>query len=127
MTPQADPGARLAEEIRLLLAAVAEHAAPWLERVAASTHREHSAEDTPSSCGWCPLCALITFVRGEPAELVGRALDRAADLVALLRAVLADRWEPDVVHMPGFRPTEPDQSRPRPVVQKIPVRRGGNR
>ena len=49
-------------------------------------------------------------------------LDHAADLVALLRAVLADRWEPGVPHMPGFRP--PPREAPR--VQRIPVRRKGS-
>jgi hypothetical protein len=57
-------------------------------------------------------------VAGEHAGLV----DRAADLVALLRAVLADRWEPGMPHMPGFRP----EPRPAPRVQKIPVRRKGS-
>jgi hypothetical protein len=46
-------------------------------------------------------------------------LDGAADLVALLRAVLADRWEPGVSHMPGFTPDEKPSAR----VQHIPVRR----
>lgn len=52
-------------------------------------------------------------------------VDRAADLVALLRAVLADRWEPGVPHMPGFTPA-PREPAPSPRVQKIPVRRKGS-
>ena len=51
-------------------------------------------------------------------------VDRAADLVALVRAVLADRWEPGVPHMPGFTPTPKPDGAPR--VQKIPVRRKGS-
>jgi hypothetical protein len=90
VTAPSEPGTRLLEELALLIDAVAEHAGPWLDRVA-----------------------------GEHAGVV----DRAADLVALLRAVLADRWEPGVPHMPGFRP----QPRgPAPRVQKIPVRRKGS-
>jgi hypothetical protein len=65
-------------------------------------------------------------VRGERPELVARLAEQLAQLVALLRAVLADRWEPEAgVHMPGFRPA------PKPAadataatrVQHIAVRR----
>ena len=107
----AEPGSRLAEELRLLVEAVAERAGPWLDRVA--------AEASDASCSWCPLCAAVALVRGEPNALAGRGLDGAADLVALLRAVLADRWEPGVSHMPGFTPDEKPSTR----VQHIPVRR----
>jgi hypothetical protein len=131
MTPSAaDPGTRLAEEIKLLLAAVADRAGPWLDRLSASNHEEH---DRPVACGWCPLCAVVSLLHGQPGELAGVVLERAAELIALLRAVLADRWEPGTMHMPGFRspPTQaaqeeryPGDSVPR--VQKIPVRRAAN-
>jgi len=107
----AEPGSRLVEELRLLVEAVAERAGPSLDRLA--------AEPPDSSCSWCPLCAAFAVVRGEPHALAGRGLDAAADVVALLRAVLADRWEPGVPHMPGFTPDE----KPSPKVQHIPVRR----
>ncbi|GLZ39202.1 hypothetical protein [Actinokineospora sp. NBRC 105648] len=112
-----EPGSRLADELVLLLAAVAERAAPWLDRVAASSHDEHGP--TPSPCGSCVVCALIALVRGEPNELAASSIDRLADVVALLRAVLADRWQPGEPHMPGFRPEPPPSGR----VQRIPVRR----
>lgn len=108
----AEPGSRLAEELRLLVEAVAERAGPWLDRVAAAEQSD--------SCSWCPLCAAVALVRGEPNALAGRGLDGAADLVALLRAVLADRWEPGTSHMPGFTPDEKPSTR----VSHIPVRRG---
>ncbi|MGW4488097.1 hypothetical protein ACWEOE_30150 [Amycolatopsis sp. NPDC004368] len=106
-------GLRLAEEIRLLVELVVERAAPWLEGLVASGHgpaEAHEAAGAPdasegSGCGWCPLCAIVAVVRGERPEFAARLLEQAAQLVALLRAVLADRWEPDEgVHMPGFRP-----------------------
>jgi hypothetical protein len=106
----ADSGSRLVEELRLLAEAVADRAGPWLDQV---------ADEPASSCSWCPLCAAVALVRGEPNALAGRGLDAAADIVALLRAVLADRWEPGVSHMPGFTPAE----KPSPKVQHIPVRR----
>ncbi|MDQ3405752.1 MAG: hypothetical protein M3548_20555 [Actinomycetota bacterium] len=120
-----EPGSRLADELTLLLAAVAERAGPWLDRVAFSGHGEH---ETPSPCQWCPVCSLIAVLRGEPSELAAAGLDRVADIVALLRAVLADRWEPGEPHMPGFRPDPPQDSDPQasPRVQRIPVRRKGN-
>jgi hypothetical protein len=101
----------LAEELRLLVEAIADRAGPWLDRVAASP--------SDGTCEWCPLCAAVALMRGEPNALAGRGLDAAADLVALLRAVLADRWEPGVSHMPGFTPEE----KPAAHVQHIPVRR----
>ncbi|RSD08393.1 hypothetical protein [Amycolatopsis eburnea] len=120
-------GPRLAEEIRLLVEMVVEKAAPWLEGVVAAGHGDpDQAKPDGSACGWCPLCAIVAVVRGERPELVARVLEQLAQLVALLRAVLADRWEPDEgVHMPGFRPA------PRPPadaavsvrVQHIAVRR----
>jgi hypothetical protein len=108
----AEPGSRLVEELRLLAEAVADRAGPWLDQVATDEH-------PGGSCTWCPLCAAVAVVRGEPNDLAARGLDAAADLVALLRAVLADRWEPGVSHMPGFRPSE----KPSAAVQHIPVRR----
>jgi hypothetical protein len=120
---QPGPGSRLVEELRLLLDAVADRAGPWLDRVAASPHEEHAGEPGfAGHPGWCPLCGVLAMIRGEPSELATRGLERAADLVALLRAVLADRAEPGVPHMPGFRPAP----RPSPRVQRIPVRRKGN-
>jgi hypothetical protein len=122
VSARVEPGSRLVEELRLLLDAVADRAGPWLDRVSASTHDEHGCPaEAPWWAGWCPLCALVAVVRGEPSELAARSLDRAADLVALLRAVLADRWEPGTPHMPGFTPPP----RPSPRVQRIPVRRKG--
>lgn len=64
-----------------------------------------------SACSWCPFCAVVAVVRGDTPEIAARVLDQAAALIALLRAVLADRWQPDEgVHMPGYRPA----SRPGP-------------
>jgi hypothetical protein len=121
MTTSREPGSRLLEEIVLLLDAVAERMGPLLDRVAA----EH--DGPPDNC---PLCAVAALVRGEPNELAAASLDRAADIVALLRAVLADRWEPGVPHMPGFRPAGRPGRASEPVrdnnrrVQHIQVRRG---
>ncbi|MFB9685326.1 hypothetical protein [Amycolatopsis plumensis] len=119
-------GPRLTEEIRLLAELVADKAAPWLEGVLAAGHGAlDEAKPDGSACGWCPFCAIVAVVRGERPELVARLAEQLAQLVALLRAVLADRWEPEEgVHMPGFRPApRPADPRPSPRVQHIAVRR----
>ncbi|MDT7805606.1 MAG: hypothetical protein QOI78_9039 [Actinomycetota bacterium] len=124
---EAADGLRLAEELRLLVEMVVEKAAPWLEGVVAAGHGDpDQAKPEGSACGWCPLCAIVAVVRGERPEFAARLLEQLAQLVALLRAVLADRWEPDEgVHMPGFRPAPrpaaDDMASPR--VQHITVRR----
>ncbi|RSN63069.1 hypothetical protein DMH01_10675 [Amycolatopsis sp. WAC 04182] len=98
----------LVEEIRLLVELVVEHAAPWLEGVISAGH---GCTDHDSG-GWCPLCAVVGLVRGERPEFVARLMEQAAQLVALLRAVLADRWEPEAgVHMPGFQPARKEPAR----------------
>jgi hypothetical protein len=119
-------GANLAEEIRLLIEMVIERAAPWLEGVVAAGHG--APERDAAACGWCPLCAIVAVVHGERPEFAARLLEQAAQLVALLRAVLADRWEPEEgLHMPGFQPVpKPEPASER--VQHIPVQwRGGER
>jgi len=120
-------GPRLAEEIRLLAEMVVEKAAPWLEGVVAAGHGDpDQAKPDGSACGWCPLCAIVAVVRGERPEFAARLLEQLAQLVALLRAVLADRWEPDEgVHMPGFRPAPrpPADASASVRVQHITVRR----
>jgi hypothetical protein len=112
----------LAEEIRLLVEMVAERAAPWLEGIVAAGHGSPAAKPA-NDCGWCPLCAVVSVVRGERPEFAARLVEQLAQLVALLRAVLADRWDPEHgFHMPGFTPDpkpEPESQSTR--VQHIPV------
>jgi hypothetical protein len=84
------PGARLAEELRLLLDALAERAQPWLNRLATEP-TDAAGEHTPATCGWCPVCAGMAVLRGERPELAVRAAEHAAGLVAVLRSALADR------------------------------------
>ncbi|EMD23793.1 hypothetical protein [Amycolatopsis azurea] len=109
-----DDGLKLAEEIRLLVELVVEHAAPWLEGLISAGHGCTGHDDTghDAAGGWCPLCAIVGVFRGERPEFVARLMEQAAQLVALLRAVLADRWEPEGgVHMPGFQPARKEPAR----------------
>lgn len=143
-----DGAASLVEEIRLLIEMVVEHALPWLESLLADGHGtahagERSTDDESDpdrdqvgepACDWCPLCAVVALAHGRRPEFAVRVFDEAARVVALLRAVLADRWQPDDgVHMPGFRPSAPENGTDtarrgdaEPTggrVQHIPVRR----
>lgn len=141
----ADPGegehddqdglAHLTAEIRLLVEMVVEQALPWLDEVLAAGHGTAHTEqqepqgadsDTrPTACQWCPLCAVVAVARGERPDFAVRLFEQAAQVVALLRAVLADRWEPEGgVHMPGDRTTR-DSTEQTPRVQHIAVRRRG--
>lgn len=140
MTEDETRAASLTEELRLLVDMVIERAAPWLDGVLSAGHGSPDAKGpnggwghAPSGgvgaeppqdaadCGWCPLCAIVAMVRGERPEFVARVMEQAAQLVALLRAVLADRWEPEQgVHMPGFQP--PPQESKTDRVQHISVR-----
>jgi len=125
-----DAGAAgLGHEVKLLVDMVVERSAPWLERVkttgpdayaaaqqAAAQHAAAAAEHAAhgQQClAWCPICTTVNVARGQPPEFTARAFEQAAQLIALLRAVLADRWHPEQgVHMPGFEP-EPGAQPPR--------------
>lgn len=129
--------ARLTAEIRLLVEMVVEQALPWLDEVLAAGHgTPHTGErpsegaaagDSQAACQWCPLCAVVAVARGQRPEFAVRLFEQAAQLVGLLRAVLADRWEPEGgVHMPGDRPADRparDATEHTPRVQHIAVRR----
>lgn len=124
--------ARLTAEIRLLVEMVVDQALPWLDELLAVGHGTAHAGEQPSeedprdvpraTCQWCPLCAVVAVARGQRPEFVVRLFEQAAQIVALLRAVLADRWEPEGgVHMPGDRSTR-DTSEHASRVQHITVR-----
>lgn len=119
-----DPAVRLAEEIRLLVELVVERASPWLERVVDEGHGGNGGNT--GGHGWCPLCAVVGLARGDRPDVAAKLVEHATQLVALLRAVLADRWEPEEgVHMPGFqpppRPGSDDAPKENGRVQHVPV------
>ena len=103
---------RIAEELRLLIDAVAEKAEPWLARIAAD-----SADHEPASCDWCPVCAVAAVLKGERSEMAARAAEHAAGLLAVLRMALQQQQSQPAAA--DEQPTTP------PRVQKIAVRRRG--
>ena len=121
----APPGAKIAEELRLLLGVLAERAEPWLNRLATAPEGADGAagaEHTPATCGWCPLCAGMAVLRGERPELAVRAAEHASGLLAVLRAALAER--PPAEPGPTREPADDPQPEPERV-QKIAIRRRG--
>ncbi|GAA5114240.1 hypothetical protein [Haloechinothrix salitolerans] len=114
--------ANLGTEIMLLVEMIVEHAAPWLDGLVAAGHTgglfggDSAASDDEAAtehgtsqydCGWCPLCAVVSMARGNQPEFSARAIEQLAQLVGVLRAVLADRWYPgEGIHMPGVPRTE---------------------
>ncbi|HEY4459834.1 MAG TPA: hypothetical protein VGN81_36325 [Pseudonocardiaceae bacterium] len=118
----APPGARIAEELKLLFGVLAERAEPWLNRLATAPD---GAEHTPATCGWCPVCAGMAVFRGERPELAVRAAEHASGLLAVLRASLAER--PTAEPKPSAEESEhAEEPQPEPErVQKIAIRRRG--
>jgi hypothetical protein len=114
------PGARLAEELRLLLDALAERAEPLLNRLATV---DEQGEHNPTTCGWCPLCAGLAVLRGDRPELAVRAAEHASGLLAVLRAALAE--PPAGASGSASAPPPPGDEPAAERVQHITVRRRG--
>lgn len=100
--------ADLGNEILLLVEMIVEHAAPWLDALIAAGHTgsglfaADSDDASQPGCGWCPHCAVVAMARGDRPEFSARAIEQLAQLIGVLRAVLADRWYPgEGIHMPG--------------------------
>lgn len=78
----------LADELRRAAGGALDLLEPWIDRI-----REQPAESTgpqPSSCAVCPVCALITVLRGERSELAVRLAEHTAALLTVLRAALEE-------------------------------------
>lgn len=122
-----DHGTLLAEA-RLLLEAVAAR----LEPLTAPADQPEDATATPvadpacTECGHdpavgctsCPICKLLSVVRGERPELTGRLAEGALQVIGGLRTLL-DRTGPD---QPAADPGAPNESTAKPsAVQHIDV------
>lgn len=77
---------RIVEELRMLLDAAASRAQGYLNGLNA----EESATHSETSCGWCPICAATSFVRGEHPELAARLGEQVTGLVTLLRQLVEE-------------------------------------
>ncbi|MBB5068163.1 hypothetical protein [Saccharopolyspora gloriosae] len=142
-TAEGAPGAgagrdRVTEEFRLLLDAAAWRAEEYLRGAGGAEHAEHAADDadgtgqgsdrrrseSASSCGWCPICAVVALLRGERPEPTSRLTEQLAGLVELLRESLAEHGRAPAEPAPPTAPGDSgDAEPPAPKVQRIDVRR----
>lgn len=81
-------GERVVDELRALLEAVASRAQEYLQGIDAEQGARCSAA---APCGWCPVCAAMSFARGQRPELSSRLGEQLTSLVALLRQVVEEQ------------------------------------
>jgi hypothetical protein len=103
---------QIVDELRQLLDAVAFRTEEYLHDC-----REATA-DPDAPCGWCPVCAVVSIMRGQQPEMTVRLAEHLAGIVTLLRELLAQ-------HQANPSPPRPDSSEPttETKVQHIDVRR----
>ncbi len=112
-------------EVRALAELLAEALEPWAQRLRDSADGRDGQPGTavPSSCTWCPVCAVLGTLRGERPELAARLAEHGVGLLSALRELLAAHSAPD-------RGGEPDGANGSPGAgrsgaQHVPVRRAG--
>ncbi|MGH4022369.1 MAG: hypothetical protein ACRDT0_24665, partial [Pseudonocardiaceae bacterium] len=85
-----DVHGRVSEEMRALAELLVERIEPWARRVRDGTVQQDPENDaTPSTCTWCPVCAVVGVLRGERPELAARVAEHAVGLLAAVREALA--------------------------------------
>lgn len=113
------PVGDLAAELRALADVLIDRVDPWLASLAAPG-------EGPSSCSWCPVCALVAALRGERPELSRRWAEQGSALLEALRLLVAEHGSPQHAHHPGPARAGPAAGRGvPPVVEPIVVRRRG--
>jgi hypothetical protein len=77
----------LTEEVRQRAGELLDLLEPLVRRI-----REQPADQgsTEASCANCPVCAVITVLRGGRSELALRLADQAAEMLAVLRTALEE-------------------------------------
>lgn len=123
----AEPGAddcrthgNIPDEVRVLAELLAHRVQPWLERIAQAPGAEHTGTGGEAAggprgdgapCTACPVCAVLSALRGDRPELVSRLAEHASGLLAVARELLNPP--------PGTTDDEPAPART--VVQHVPV------
>lgn len=122
----------LAEELREYAGGALDLLEPLVDRIREQPVDE-SAGPEPVSCASCPVCALITVLRGERSELAVRLADQVAGLLAVLRTALDEGIGAGGTTPRHRGPEQPDASPlpsaaaqgQQPRVQRIEVSRDG--
>jgi hypothetical protein len=118
----------LADELREYAGGALNLLEPLVDRIREQVPDESAPE--PVVCASCPVCALITVLRGGRSELAVRLAEHAAGLLAVLRAALEEGIGAPPTH-PGTRPEaaarsepsaapHPPAAQPRPAAQPPP-------
>lgn len=113
---------RVVNELRLLLDAVAQRADEYLSR------RAETTATSSASCGWCPLCTIVSMLRGQRTDL--RLVEQMAAVVTVIRQLLAEpQDESRQSDASRSDPPEPASDVPAPDVrvQRINIQRVGGR
>lgn len=76
------------DELRTVVELLADRLQPWLERMAGAGDPTQAPGPSSGPCSWCPICALITALRGERPEAVARLGQHGAGLIAAVRELL---------------------------------------
>lgn len=108
--------ASLADELRQYAGGALDLLEPWVDRIRTQPVDESAPE--PAACAVCPVCALITVLRGGRSDLAVRFAEHAAGLLTVLRAALEEGVGADS----GPTGAEPGPPAP-PRVQRIQVAR----
>lgn len=140
--------AALADELRDYITGTLNLIEPWIEQVRERHPESGAANPTGAAsegagvggaaasadqagCTACPLCAVLTVLRGGRSDLAARMAEQASGLVAILRTALdegigrgaASSSPPEPGAPPGSAdPAPSDEHRD---VQRIQVNRGG--
>ncbi|HEY0573613.1 MAG TPA: hypothetical protein VGD73_05890 [Pseudonocardia sp.] len=117
MSERGCPGhANLAEEFRSYAEGALDLLEPWVDRI-----REQPGDEPvagPTACAACPVCALITVLRGGHSELAARLAEHTAGLLAVLRAALEEGIGAPTAGQASARPAS---ARPQPPTPQPPT------
>jgi hypothetical protein len=117
----------LADELREYASGALDVLEPLMERI--RTQQPDVTDPEPASCTVCPVCALITVLRGGRSELAVQLAEQVAGLLAVLRAALeegvgADHPPTDRNRATSERPTAGTQPASVPTSGTTPTRTG---
>ncbi|MGH3906349.1 MAG: hypothetical protein ACRDTE_19540 [Pseudonocardiaceae bacterium] len=125
--PRCATHGRISDELRAVIEQLAGRLQPWLERMAQDSAPGQPEQDPGQAgqdpgraaepCTWCPLCALITVLRGDRPEAAARLAEHGAGLIAAARELLTPPAEPAPQHA-----AEGERAQRQASVQHIVVR-----
>jgi hypothetical protein len=106
----------LAEEFRSYAEGALDLLEPWVDRIREQPGDEPGAG--PAACAACPVCAVITVLRGGHSELAARLAEHTAGLLAVLRAALEEGIGAPTAGQASARPAS---ARPQPPTTQPPT------